>query len=205
MKGGVGKTTTSVYLAALAASGRRSVTLVDADPQASAAEWIEYAADERLLKVSVVEAPTERLLGKALDGADADDVVVVDTPPAHERLLNKALGKAHVVVIPGRRHRDVPGGGGARGRTPRHPHRSGGLFGPHLHPQLPGGARVVVGVRHHGVGDGARTRRHHRRPRRPAVPRRSGGVPPGVAPRPDRRPFLPEPIGDRPAAVVRRR
>jgi chromosome partitioning protein len=102
LKGGVGKTTTSVYLAALAASGRRSVTLVDADPQASAAEWIEYAADERLLKVTVVEAPTERLLGRALDRSGADDIVVVDTPPAHERLLNKALGKAHVVVIPTR-------------------------------------------------------------------------------------------------------
>jgi chromosome partitioning protein len=38
LKGGVGKTTTSVYLAALAASNRRTATLIDADPQASAAE-----------------------------------------------------------------------------------------------------------------------------------------------------------------------
>ena len=40
LKGGVGKTTTSVYLAAVAWSSRRPVTLIDADPQASAAEWI---------------------------------------------------------------------------------------------------------------------------------------------------------------------
>ena len=34
LKGGVGKTTTAVYLSALAAVSRRSATLVDADPQA---------------------------------------------------------------------------------------------------------------------------------------------------------------------------
>jgi chromosome partitioning protein len=84
LKGGVGKTTTSVYLAALAAAGRRSVTLVDADTQASAAEWVEAAPDERL------------------DRLDSDGVAVVDTPPGHERLLGKALERATVVVIPTR-------------------------------------------------------------------------------------------------------
>ena len=42
VKGGVGKTTTSVYLAAAAARrGRGPVLLVDADPQGSTAEWYE--------------------------------------------------------------------------------------------------------------------------------------------------------------------
>jgi chromosome partitioning protein len=45
LKGGVGKTTTSVYLAALAAA-RHPATLVDADPQASAADWLESSEDE---------------------------------------------------------------------------------------------------------------------------------------------------------------
>ena len=43
LKGGVGKTTTAVHLAALAAAGRREATLVDADPQASAADWLDTA------------------------------------------------------------------------------------------------------------------------------------------------------------------
>jgi chromosome partitioning protein len=102
LKGGVGKTTTTVYLAALAASNRRSVLLVDADPQASAAEWIEGAEDERLAKVEVTEAPTDRLLLKALDRVDRDEVAIVDTPPGNERLLAKAIGRASVVVIPTR-------------------------------------------------------------------------------------------------------
>ena len=53
LKGGVGKTTTSVYLAALA-SARHPATLIDADPQASAADWIETSEDEYLERVSLV-------------------------------------------------------------------------------------------------------------------------------------------------------
>jgi len=101
LKGGVGKTTTSVYLAALGAA-RRDVTLIDADPQAGSAEWVEHSPDERLKRVSVVEAPTDRLLARALERVPSDGVAVVDTPPAHERLLAKAIGYASVVMIPTR-------------------------------------------------------------------------------------------------------
>lgn len=102
LKGGVGKTTTSVYLAALAGPNRRSVTLVDADAQASAADWIESSDDELFERLNVVEAPTERLLAKALDRIHDDDIVIVDTPPAQERMLGKALDVASVVVVPTR-------------------------------------------------------------------------------------------------------
>jgi chromosome partitioning protein len=103
LKGGVGKTTTSVYLAALAAaSNRRGVALVDADSQASAAEWVEATEDERLQRFDLVEAPTERLLAKALDKIGPDDVAIVDTPPGHERLTGKAVDRADVVIVPTR-------------------------------------------------------------------------------------------------------
>ena len=101
LKGGVGKTTTSVYLGALAAA-RRPATLIDADPQASAADWIESDQDEQLERLTLVEAPTDRLLIKALDRIDTEEVAVVDTPPGNERLLAKAIERADVVVVPTR-------------------------------------------------------------------------------------------------------
>lgn len=101
LKGGVGKTSTAVYLSA-ALSGRRTAILMDADPQASAAEWLETAEDPALAGVELVEAPTERLLARALAKIGPDEVAVVDTPPGHERLLQAALEVANVAVIPTR-------------------------------------------------------------------------------------------------------
>lgn len=102
LKGGVGKTTTSVYLAAVAASTNRPTTLIDADPQASSADWLELGEDEVFEHITLVEAPTDRLVVKAIDRVDDDEVAIVDTPPGHERLLAKAIEQASAVVIPTR-------------------------------------------------------------------------------------------------------
>src|SRR3954453_23970186 len=101
-KGGVGKTTTSVSLSALAAASRRDATLVDADPQASAADWLDNAEDEKFVRVHLVDGPTERLGSKGLAAIWGDEVAIVDTPPGHERLLAKALDMADAVVLPTR-------------------------------------------------------------------------------------------------------
>jgi chromosome partitioning protein len=99
VKGGVGKTTTSVYLsAAAAARGYDPVLLIDADRQASSAEWYE---ERPIDGVSIVEAPSERTLKRAMSSND-DGLVVVDTPPGDERLLQSAIGNADAVVIPTR-------------------------------------------------------------------------------------------------------
>ena len=102
LKGGVGKTTTCVYLAAIASEARRGVTLVDADAQASAADWVENSGDPAVESVELVEAPTERLLIRALERADSDEVTIVDSPPGNERLIGVALERADIVVIPTR-------------------------------------------------------------------------------------------------------
>ncbi len=98
LKGGVGKSTTSIYLAAAAVErGYDPVTLVDADPQASAAEWLETWPVEG---ITVVEAPSERTAVRAMSRVEG--LGVVDTPPGSERLTQSAVGVADVVVIPTR-------------------------------------------------------------------------------------------------------
>jgi chromosome partitioning protein len=98
LTGGVGKTTTAVYLSAAAvARGYDPVVLVDADRQASSAEWLEERPVEG---VEVVEAPSERTLTREMkrDGG----LRVVDTPPGDERLVQSAINSADAVVIPTR-------------------------------------------------------------------------------------------------------
>jgi len=98
LKGGVGKTTSAVYLAAVAARQRReTVILIDADRQASAAEWLEERPIEDL---TVVEAPSERTLTRAM--AKHDGIAVIDTPPGDDRLVQAAIAAADAVVIPTR-------------------------------------------------------------------------------------------------------
>jgi chromosome partitioning protein len=98
VKGGVGKTTTAVYLAAVAGRrGRGPVVLVDADPQGSTAEWYDA---EPLEGVELMEGPSVRTVGKAMN--QQDGIVVVDTPPGEGAVVQAALSRADAVVIPTR-------------------------------------------------------------------------------------------------------
>ena len=99
-KGGVGKTTVAIHLAAELASARRRVVVVDADMQGSAAYWAEPGN----LPVPVVHLPLEGASAVAawnrdIQTLDADDVVV-DGPPHLDAALGGIIGLADVVVVP---------------------------------------------------------------------------------------------------------
>lgn len=73
-KGGVGKTTIAVHLAAWLAKKKRPVTFIDADPQSSASQWI---LELKLpIKLEQLTEPKEIIHRVAKLAADAHDIVI---------------------------------------------------------------------------------------------------------------------------------
>jgi chromosome partitioning protein len=93
-KGGVGKTTLAVHLAC-AWSRRHRVLLVDADPQRSAAAWLQ---DDGAVEVAT---PRDADLAAFLDAQLPHyDAVIVDTPPGLDRPLREAIRAAGLLLVP---------------------------------------------------------------------------------------------------------
>lgn len=92
-KGGVGKTTSSVYVAAVLRSESRNVLLVDTDPEAGAKKM----ADAGLLAYPVQQADL-RSLSQIVKAWEGD--VVIDTPPNDGEIIYKAAGLADEVIVP---------------------------------------------------------------------------------------------------------
>lgn len=99
-KGGVGKTTTCVYLAtAMARTGENPIVL-DADPQGSATVWVDIA--ERGGQALSWETQTVNLhqLRKLTDEPAGSRPVLIDGPPGNPEIINAVVRAADFVIIP---------------------------------------------------------------------------------------------------------
>lgn len=97
-KGGVGKTTLSVNIAAtLARSGDR-VLLLDADPQGSALDWAAARKKDPLFTVVAFPRPT---IHKEIEQIGRGyDHIVIDGPPRVTDLARSAIMASDVVLVP---------------------------------------------------------------------------------------------------------
>jgi len=96
-KGGVGKTTIAVHLAAFLAAKRRSVVFIDADPQQSASAWIKELGLS--IRLETLDSPEEIIRRVAKLAADADEIVI-DGPAGLSETTRAIMVRADRVFLP---------------------------------------------------------------------------------------------------------
>lgn len=98
-KGGAGKTTLAVHLAAAAAAAGRVTLILDADPQATASKWGQWRGGS---DPEVIDCASPPLLPIKLAGAMAAgaELAVIDTPPHADSMAAAACRAADLILIP---------------------------------------------------------------------------------------------------------
>ncbi len=97
-KGGAGKTTLALHLAAAAQESGRVALIIDTDPQATASQWAAWRHDA---PPEVIDSPPPRLAAKVAQAREQGaEVIVIDTPPHADSAARAAVEVADLVLVP---------------------------------------------------------------------------------------------------------
>jgi chromosome partitioning protein len=97
-KGGAGKTTLAINLAAAAERKGELALIIDTDPQASACEWATWRKGE---PPEVIDSAPPRLAAKIAQAREQGaSFIVIDTPPHADLAASKAVEAADMILIP---------------------------------------------------------------------------------------------------------
>lgn len=96
-KGGVGKSTLSINVAACLALASRKVLLIDADKQATSSTWTSLRQDTPFQVVSLAR---ENMARDALKLAAEFDITVIDGPPQAEAISRSCIAASDLVAVP---------------------------------------------------------------------------------------------------------
>jgi chromosome partitioning protein len=97
-KGGAGKTTLAINCAVAAAQRKKSILIIDLDPQASAEGWYQDREAESPRLVRLDSGNISEALAKARDAGF--DYVLIDTPGKDEPATAAAIRAADFCIVP---------------------------------------------------------------------------------------------------------
>lgn len=96
-KGGVGKTTIAVHLAAHLARKKRSIIFIDADPQQSASAWIKELSLS--IQLETLDTP-EEIIRQVARLSNAKTDIVIDGPAGLSETTRAIMVRADRVFLP---------------------------------------------------------------------------------------------------------